>query len=268
MKCRVRSIFVALGSALLLAGMGAAPASGATRLGASSTPPVYCLEDTAYFQQGISGLFGYTASSYGVITSWLTGTPLEAGHTLQLLVARRDFPPGGLNHYFTVSRKDVVRPLSTVGENFFRGLSIPIEAGEEIGLYVPAGQPEVTFMGVTAPAGTCLFTAGGVANHYRYRTGDPPTGIPVDFTSSGTGYRLNALAIVEPDADRDGFGDDTQDFCDTDPSTQGLCPVAPRVSASATTPPRVPGKKCKRGKHYKKVKGKLRCVRKKDRRKK
>jgi Ca2+-binding RTX toxin-like protein len=30
-------------------------------------------------------------------------------------------------------------------------------------------------------------------------------------------------ADVEPDADRDGFGDETQDLCPTDPNTQGLC---------------------------------------------
>ena len=30
-------------------------------------------------------------------------------------------------------------------------------------------------------------------------------------------------ADVEPDADRDNFGDETQDLCPTDPSTQGLC---------------------------------------------
>ena len=30
-------------------------------------------------------------------------------------------------------------------------------------------------------------------------------------------------ADVEPDADRDGFGDETQDQCSTDPTTQGLC---------------------------------------------
>jgi hypothetical protein len=42
-------------------------------------------------------------------------------------------------------------------------------------------------------------------------------------------------ADIEPDADADGFGDETQDLCPTDASTQGACPVAP--VAPDTTPP-------------------------------
>ena len=36
--------------------------------------------------------------------------------------------------------------------------------------------------------------------------------------------QLNVSAILEPDADGDGFGDETQDQCPTDASTQGPCP--------------------------------------------
>jgi hypothetical protein len=53
---------------------------------------------------------------------------------------------------------------------------------------------------------------------------DPPLGDgerrSADFTAGFEGL-LNA--DVEPDADRDGFGDETQDQCPKDASTQGLC---------------------------------------------
>ena len=54
-----------------------------------------------------------------------------------------------------------------------------------------------------------------------------------------------SLARLEADADRDGFGDETQDQCPTDASTQGACPVTP-----VTPAPSVKKKKCK--KHKKK----------------
>ena len=34
-----------------------------------------------------------------------------------------------------------------------------------------------------------------------------------------------ANADIEPDADRDGYGDETQDLCSSDASTQGACPA-------------------------------------------
>jgi hypothetical protein len=39
---------------------------------------------------------------------------------------------------------------------------------------------------------------------------------------------LELQAVVEPDADHDGFGDETQDKCPTNASAQGDCPIAPK----------------------------------------
>ena len=38
-------------------------------------------------------------------------------------------------------------------------------------------------------------------------------------------YRLNVTASIEPDADGDGYGDETQDGCTTNSSAQGQCPT-------------------------------------------
>jgi hypothetical protein len=51
---------------------------------------------------------------------------------------------------------------------------------------------------------------------------------------------LNVQATIEPDADNDGFGDETQDQCPTQASTQGPCD---------TTPPAVSGLKVAGGKN-------------------
>jgi hypothetical protein len=47
-------------------------------------------------------------------------------------------------------------------------------------------------------------------------------------------------AVIEPDSDKDGFGDETQDRCPTDPSTAGTCPTpdtgAPILNGVAIAP--------------------------------
>jgi Ca2+-binding RTX toxin-like protein len=42
-----------------------------------------------------------------------------------------------------------------------------------------------------------------------------------------SGFRIDIAAKVEPDSDRDGFGDETQDQCPTNATVQGPCPLPP-----------------------------------------
>jgi hypothetical protein len=50
--------------------------------------------------------------------------------------------------------------------------------------------------------------------------------------------RLNVDAQIEPDADGDGYGDETQDECPTDPDTRGPCPPgSPEPPGSTDTNP-------------------------------
>jgi hypothetical protein len=50
---------------------------------------------------------------------------------------------------------------------------------------------------------------------------------------------VNASAVIEPDADRDGFGDETQDRWPASAAAQGRCPA------------KASKKKCKKGKRKK-----------------
>jgi hypothetical protein len=93
---------------------------------------------------------------------------------------------------------------------------------------------------------------------------NPPLGDGEQADERGTGLAGGACetpvqATVEPDADRDGYGDETQDQCPTDAAFQGPCPVAAAL-------PLVPGatgqraaalKKCKK-KHSKQARKKCR----------
>jgi hypothetical protein len=64
-------------------------------------------------------------------------------------------------------------------------------------------------------------------------------GTPVLVIEEGLKLGVPITVAVEPDADGDGYGDETQDQCPTDATTQGPCPVkaappAPPAAAPIT----------------------------------
>jgi hypothetical protein len=54
----------------------------------------------------------------------------------------------------------------------------------------------------------------------------------------GSNHQIDVSAVLEPDADHDGFGDETQDQCPTNGSTHGPCPATGQRAAAL--------KKCKK----------------------
>jgi hypothetical protein len=82
---------------------------------------------------------------------------------------------------------------------------IPVLAGDLLG------------MTVLSPGG-CATLSGGV---FQYVRGEAPTGTPLAYASS-TGT-LDIAADVEPDADGDGYGDETQDGCPGQAASHGAC---------------------------------------------
>lgn len=92
---------------------------------------------------------------------------------------------------------------------------IPVDAGDYIALHAGAG------------AGVIVRNAPGEQTWYFQA---PPDATSVDQDQSTRVFsEVFYQAVVEPDADRDGYGDETQDGCPSNASTRGACP--------ATTPP-------------------------------
>lgn len=211
---------------------GAAPASAAEQLG-TATFPGACNQGTTWVQgDSVTGA-DYRANAPGVVTSWSTaaGTLLN---TYQFMVLR---PDGGTTAPFgyTPMQKDSLRTLTTMNAvNTFSGLHIPINTGETIGFFVPAPQPMNN--------GTCASVAPP-GNSIQSFPGDPPFGVSSAFNAPQNNLRMNLAATVEPDADRDGFGDETQDACPAQAAVQTACPIVP---LAPVTPPAT--KKCKRKK--------------------
>jgi hypothetical protein len=97
------------------------------------------------------------------------------------------------------------------------GARIPIQAGDYVAL-------DSTAIGA-------LRGESGGTRQYRYSPplvdGQGPRG-----STDTEDEELLLQAVIEPDSDRDGFGDETQDRCPTDPSTSGDCPNPDRTSPS------------------------------------
>ena len=152
----------------------------------------------------------YSPASAGVITSWSSFAGATPNTQLVLLVLKPN--PAGSTH-FIATQKDQSRTLTQPNAlNTFSGVHLPIQAGEQLGLFLPSGGAACF---IDAPPDDGLFFTGG----------DPPLNTDANFTGSNSNRRLNASAVVEPDADRDGFGDETQDACPSSASAQGACPA-------------------------------------------
>lgn len=111
--------------------------------------------------------------------------------------------------------------VSAPGINVFP-TRLPIKVGDSIAID-------------NATAG--IFLAPGIGtNAHRWLTPLVDGAPPRAPDNPGTDILL-LNADVEPDADHDGYGDETQDLCPTDASTQGACPGTTPDTTPDTTPP-------------------------------
>jgi hypothetical protein len=216
MKRCLRRIIVVLAPGLFLALPGLA--SAAQTIGQTGdVSPNNCAADEAYVQLTTAAGPVYSPSAYGVITSWSARSKAGANQTVKLLVLRDD----GSNRFSVVARDSIVRTLSSVDDflNTFPGTRIPIEASQRIGVYLPAGSLE-----------GCEFSTGNAGDNAGFGSpfgvGEPPDNVPFDYSGADNGNRVNASAVVEPDTDRDAFGDETQDRCLGSPGPFNGCPNA------------------------------------------
>ena len=178
-------------------------AGAATQVGQTFDAPFGCTADGTAVQSGSPG-GQYAAPFAGVITSWSH----EAGASppqLKLKVAR---PLGG-NDFMIVGDSPLESPVP--GQlNTFANVRISVQAGDVIGRYAATS------------GGGCAGSGAGYVHHGF--AGDPPPGTSATFTGPFGGNPLNFSATLEPDADNDGFGDETQDSCPADPSKQDCVP--------------------------------------------
>ena len=180
-------------------------------LGQTGAPNLGCGGQFYLIQSATEGDLRYAVPSgpYGVITSWrFQGYSAGAGPgTGRLFVWR---PTAAPNQFIYV---DSTRPEIFVGGVVATfATRLPVQVGDVLGMVAP----EPCLLGVPGQP------AGDEVRYFESAT-EPPKG-STQTTNGLLSGRILIAANVEPDSDRDGFGDETQDLCPTNATTQGPCP--------------------------------------------
>ncbi len=152
----------------------------------------------------------------GVITSW-TFHAVSTATAAQL----RLFAPGPGAGQYTLIAETPYHGFK-LGETATVPAQIPVAAGVHLGVAVTFGDED--------------YITGVTGDHV---SSNPDFSLPIggsELATTSDERHANIAAIVEPDADHDGYGDETQDQCPSDPTKQTSCPVpAPPVPPSPTT---------------------------------
>jgi hypothetical protein len=158
----------------------------------------------------------YTVAADGVITRFHTTMAGEAG----ALFLFRTFRPSGVG-FVGVGR---VPAEVTQGGAATAEVRVPVEKGDRLGLSKPPGVE----LGCMQPAADSADAV--IMSFFDETSGLLLTGAALH------GVEPNVAATLEPDADRDGFGDESQDGCPSDAARHGECAPPPVVT---TAPPPV-----------------------------
>ena len=183
-------------TAIAAAALMVAPslATGATTIGQTFTPDATCVSNFTRVQS-VAPSGQYAAPADGVITRW----SFQAGATpptgLKFKVGRA--APGAdftTNATFTIIGESFsVNPVASTLNSY--PIQIPVQAGDRIGQFQTSG-------------GNCRRTDPIYTHHST--SGDQPPGSSLSY-GPFSASQLDISAILEPDCDKDGFGDETQD---------------------------------------------------------
>jgi hypothetical protein len=202
-----------LSAVAVVALVGSATASAATEFGdncdANKVLPT-SIPATLFASTAAGDPLSLTAPSAGVITRWtLNLSPVEAASFAQTL---RVLHPTGPN---TVQVVGEATQTVTGGSNSFE-TRIPVQAGDRLGLS-GVGAEAILYCEQSGPK--------NLLNVFENTGGVGSTGIIKTENQPEAEARVPVFAVIEPDADGDGYGDETQDKCPTNASTQGPCPT-------------------------------------------
>jgi hypothetical protein len=204
----------------------AVPAGAATQIGQTSDPTEACVADHTWLQPTAANN-AYTVPIRGVITSW----SFEGGSTPPPQIRFKVGRPAGGDNFTIVGRGGFEAPAA-FQLNTYANLQIPVEAGDVIGFYIPDGGFD------------CVF-GGGPDDTLRVAAGDVPPGTTAAFSSFTLFGRIDVSALVEPDCDSDGLGDETQDGDLSVCAPPGVPPDTALPTATITAGPKNRTKKKK-----------------------
>ncbi len=196
-----------VGAVLAIALIGAPAATAATEAGDECVGNLaggpYTLVPEAHASGGALPL---AAPTGGVVTAW----KVNSGLTATVPEFMGAFRPTGKAGTFEVigesNQEDVKQGLNVFPTR------IPVHAGDRFGP-VPVGEesPVYCSTGDTGDGAWSFRGSVGVGSVHTY--------------AAGVTTRVPLIAVIEPDRDGDGYGDETQDGCPQSAAYQGPCPT-------------------------------------------
>ena len=203
-------IALLVGSVALAVSLGAGltvALGGSTGVGETTNTPTFGVNTPVAPFSTVPGTPSY-ATPHGVLTSWRFHSSADpAAGAVRLKIFRYT----GTGLVFKVLAESSLKTLDPDTAYDFKE-RIPVDQGDLLGL-TAVGDAEV---GITVP--------GTPQNQLaQFGGGDIPPGQTGTATIAWPDLRPSVAATVESDADGDGFGDDTQDKCPVDRTTQALC---------------------------------------------
>jgi hypothetical protein len=212
---RTKFIPAALAAAFVVSLLGVASASAATEAGNrcsanTSTGPVMFVS----LANGPGNPLPAGIPSAGVITRWTFSIGLPVPPEGLLLETLKVFRPTGLPQQLLVVGESGAERITGGTQTF--STRIPVKAGDLIGA-LAAVPPETgtVFCETGNPGDRVAVIEGGTAS----------AGSTVTIAGEEGGFQNPIVVFVEPDADNDGFGDETQDQCPQSAAVQAACPL-------------------------------------------
>lgn len=189
---------------VVVPGASAATEVGNNCTGNNVTEPNFTIVPLA---QASSNPLPMTAPAAGVVTKWKSKSAFPESFLDRLVVLRASGSP---NSFVTVG-ESTYENIDT-GQNAF-DTRMTVQAGDRFGL------------SASYPNGASLYcSTSDPADHMGTFHGDTGGGTPTEFTDlAGVGVAVSA--VIEPDRDGDGYGDETQDKCPQSAAYQGPCPT-------------------------------------------
>jgi hypothetical protein len=148
------------------------------------------------------------APSGGVVTKWKSQVIPGAALPQQLKV----FRPAGAPNVFTAVGDSTFGTVNGGTTNAF-DTQLSVQAGDRFGLHGPG-----------PTSGGLYCNTGNAADVMGQFLGAVPFGTTQAFPEQA-GAQPAVAVVIEPDADNDGFGDETQDKCPQSAALQTECPV-------------------------------------------
>ncbi len=173
----------------------------------------------AYVQSGAAtGSTPYVVpAGGGVITSW-TFHAVDAPGAAWI----QFYAPTAVPDQYTLVAESNPRTFA-LGETATTQTQISVPAGAHLGSDVIGPEP--------------IFYTANPADQLGAATLGAQIGAVSLLPKILDSYRVNISAIIEPDADKDGFGDETQDGCPTDPTQQLPCAPGTTPGGSGSSTP-------------------------------